>query len=147
MTPEQLQLIVRDSTVVTASPGEFAAAFYATLFELAPATRALFPDDMAEQSAKLTNELTALVEVATAWHETGAIDGFVDRARRLGARHRGYGVSSPMYAPVGVALIAALRSSIDGFDDEHAHAWSTLYHLLADTMREGALADGATVTE
>jgi nitric oxide dioxygenase len=146
MTPDQLELIVRDSAVVSVAPGDFAAAFYATLFELAPTTRPLFPDDMTEQSAKLTSELSALIDVATAWQQTGAIDGFVERARQLGARHRGYGVSSAMYAPVGVALIAALRSCVDGFDDEHARAWSTLYHLLADTMREGALADGHPTT-
>ena len=43
-----------------------------------------------------------------------------------------------MYRPVGVALLAALRETVDGFDDEHARAWSTLYRLVADTMREGA---------
>lgn len=139
MTPDQLDLIVRDSEVLGRVPGEFATAFYATLFELAPDTRGLFPDDMAAQSVKLTSELSALVEVATAWQESGSINGFVDRAHDLGFRHRGFGVTNAMYAPVGVAIVAALRACVPGFDDEHERAWSALYRLLADTMREGAV--------
>lgn len=139
MTPDQLSMIVSDSGVLTETPAAFAVAFYDTLFEIAPDTRALFPADMAAQSAKLTSELAALIDVATDWHRHGAIDGFVDRAHVLGMRHNGYGVTNAMYAPVGLALITALRASVPGFDDDHARAWSTMYHLLADTMREGAV--------
>lgn len=138
MTPEQLDLIIRDSELLADAPERFATAFYETLFELAPETRALFPDDLAVQRTKLTGELLALVDIATAWHMEGALDGFVERATDLGARHRGFGVTGSMYAPVGVALVAGLRTCVDGFDAAHEQAWSTLYRLVAETMRDGA---------
>lgn len=139
MTPDQLAIIVTDSEILDTDPAGFASTFYATLFELSPVTRSLFPDDMTAQLTKLSDELAALVDVATAWHRTGAIDGFVERAHDLGRRHRGYGVTHAMYTPVGHALVAALRACLAEFDDAHERAWTTLYHLVADTMREGAL--------
>ena len=46
MTPHELELIVADGEAVRERPDPFANVFYATLFELAPATRSLFPDDL-----------------------------------------------------------------------------------------------------
>lgn len=138
MHPNQLEMIERDGRVLHEQADAFARAFYATLFDVAPETRALFPDDLGAQRTKLTDELDELVATAVAWRTTGQLGGFVARANALGARHDGYGVTAAMYRPVGVALVAALRETVDGFDDEHARAWSTLYRLVADTMREGA---------
>lgn len=146
MQPVQLEMIERDGRVLRERPDEFARVFYATLFDVAPETRELFPDDLAGQRAKLASELDELVTTATAWRASGSFDGFVGRAKVLGARHDGYGVTAAMYRPVGVALIAALRETVDGFDDEHERAWATLYRLVADTMREGAH-DAATTAD
>lgn len=139
MTPTDLALVEHDAAVFTERPDEFARAFYATLFDLAPESRGLFPDDMTAQRVKLTDELRVLLEAADVLRSGGSLDGFAARARDLGRRHREYGVSAAAYAPVGVALVAALRDTIDGFDDEHAGAWERLYQVVADTMREGAL--------
>ncbi len=139
MTPTDLALVEHDADVFTERPDEFARAFYATLFELAPESRGLFPDDMTAQRVKLTDELRVLLEAADVLRSGGSLDGFAARARDLGRRHREYGVSAAAYAPVGVALVAALRDTIEGFDDEHVVAWERLYQVVADTMREGAL--------
>jgi len=137
MHPSQLELIERDGRVLDERPDEFGRVFYATLFDVAPETRALFPDDLTAQRGKLVHELRTLVDTAVEWRTTGHLTEFVDHAHALGARHDGYGVTAAMYRPVGIALLAALRETVDGFDDEHDRAWTTLYRLVADTMREG----------
>ena len=139
MTPADLALIQRDAAVFTDRPDEYARAFYATLFELAPESRGLFPADMAAQRTKLTDELRVLLDAADVLRTGGSLAEFAARGRDLGRRHREYGVTAAAYAPVGVALVAALRETITGFDDEHAAAWQRLYQVVADTMREGAL--------
>jgi hemoglobin-like flavoprotein len=139
MTPADLALIQSDAAVFTERPDEYARAFYATLFELAPESRGLFPDDMAAQRTKLTDELRVLLDAADVLRTGAPLAEFATRARDLGRRHRDYGVTAAAYAPVGVALVAALRETVIGFDDEHAAAWQRLYQVVADTMREGAL--------
>jgi hemoglobin-like flavoprotein len=141
MTPADLDLIQTDAAVFTERPDEFARAFYATLFDLAPESRGLFPDDMAAQRIKLTDELRVLLEAADVLRTHGSLAEFAARARDLGRRHRDYGVTATAYGPVGVALVAGMRETIVGFDDDHASAWQRLYQVVADTMREGALDD------
>jgi nitric oxide dioxygenase len=139
MTPTELSLIEADAAVLDADPDRFARAFYATLFDLAPEVRPMFPADLADQRVKLMRELSELVHAGTGAAATGSLDGFVARAGALGRRHRGYGVTATMYAAVGTALVAAVRECVTGFDDAHAEAWAGLYRLVADAMREGAL--------
>lgn len=138
VTPDQLELIAADGREVVTVADEFATRFYATLFEIAPATRELFPDDLVAQRGKLVSELSFLVETATASTETGDLDAFLTRARELGRRHVGYGVRGTDYGPVGISLIAALRDSIDDWNPAREAAWTKLYGLIADVMREGA---------
>lgn len=138
MQPTQLDMIEQDGRVLRDRGDRFARAFYATLFDVAPETEALFAADLTAQRAKLVDELDELVATAVAWRAAEHLGGFVERAHALGARHDGYGVTAGMYRPVGVALLAALRETLDDFDGEHERAWTTLYRLVADTMREGA---------
>ena len=100
-------MIDETAGVVREDPDRFGDTFYATLFELAPHTRALFPDDITEQRLRLVNELTFLVEAAT------DTDRFTTRARALGERHAGYGVKGSDFEPVRNALLAALREQMD----------------------------------
>lgn len=139
MTPTELSLIEADAAALERDPDRFARAFYATLFDVAPETRSMFPDDLTAQRTKLMIELTELVHAGTVTAGAGSLDRFVERAGALGRRHRDYGVTASMYGPVGVALLAALGECVDGFDDAHAEAWRGLYQVVADTMREGAL--------
>lgn len=138
MTPDELDLIAADGELVRADTGSFSVKFYETLFEIAPATRDLFPDDLVAQRGKLVNELAFLVEAATSSRDAGDLGRFVERAHDLGRRHVDYGVTGADYAPVGVALNAALRSSIEGWDVAHELAWTKLFRLISDVMREGA---------
>ena len=137
MTPHDIELIRLD--LATLDADLVANEFYDTLFDLAPQARSMFPADMGEQRRKLMAELGALVELGTAADE-GRIDDFVERARRLGRRHVGYGAEGSHYELVGTALIAALRCAVVGWDAQHEHAWSVLYATVAETMQEGAAA-------
>ena len=137
VTPQELDTVAADGEVVGACPDDFARSFYATLFELAPETRDLFPEDLTAQRGKLVNELLFLVDAATDRDGLG-LEGFLARARDLGARHASYGVTNRDYAPVGAALVAALRSCVPEWDDDHVEAWMKLYRLISNVMREGA---------
>lgn len=138
MTPDELDLILTSSQAITDDPDGFSSAFYETVFEIAPATRAMFPDDMTAQRSKLVRELQFMVQAASAWADPAALEGFVARTRELGRRHVAYGVTAAMYEPVGTALMATLRDAVDGFGPDHEQAWAKLYTLVAETMLEGA---------
>jgi nitric oxide dioxygenase len=136
VTPAELALIESSGAVVRDDGDAFADTFYATLFEVAPEVRDLFPDDMHEQRGKLVDELAFLIDAAA------DLERFVERARELGRRHVGYGVRHEHYDAVGVALVSAVRDRT-GSDWTAAHhdAWDRLYRLIADVMREGARED------
>lgn len=138
VTPAELELIAADGVLVRADSDSFSRRFYDTLFEIAPATRALFPDDLVSQRGKLVNELDFLVDAATASRTQSDLSAFTDRARQLGRRHIGYGVTGADYAPLAVALIGAIRSTVPRWSPEHEVAWHTLIRLISDVMREGA---------
>lgn len=134
MIPGDLELIRADAARLERHADRFAAEFYATLFDLDPALRRLFPDDLTQQRRKLFDEITVLVERATADESPDAVDDLADHARALGSRHEVYGVETPMYATVEVALLAALDETVDDFDDVHRGAWSRLYRIVAAAM-------------
>lgn len=137
MTPADLALVEADLPVLTEHGDRFAAEFYATLFELAPELRSMFPTDMAAQRRKLFDELSVLVERARQVADAASVDAFVERARDLGDRHDGYGVTAPMYRVVEVALLAAVREVVPRHDLEDAHqrAWTRLYRMVAGAMK------------
>lgn len=133
MTPEQLEIVASTALVAEGQPARFARAFYDALFQIEPAARGLFADDMSEQEAKLVSEVVFLAEVAS------DLDGFVERAQQLGERHHGYGVRFSHYDAVGEALLAALAAVLgDDFTPEVGDAWTRLYLLVSETMLEGA---------
>lgn len=136
MTPADRAVISDDVAVLAARADDFAREFYATLFDLDPSTRRLFDDDIEAQRTKLFDELSVLVDRATSVGTPQELSGFADRAGRLGERHEVYGVTAPMYDVVGVALLAALRTTVDDFDGEHEVAWTRLYRLVAASMQQ-----------
>lgn len=141
MTPDEFELIRRDGEVIRAEADRFSTRFYDALFEIAPSTRDLFSDDLVVQRGKLVDELDFLVATAVASRTAHDLGPFLERARELGRRHVGYGVSGADYEPVGDALVAALRSVIEDWDEAHQNAWNGLFRLISDVMREGASND------
>jgi hemoglobin-like flavoprotein len=138
VTPEELTGVEADLEIVLAHADQFATAFYASMFELAPHARALFPDDLAAQRTKLVDELSVLVQAVTETHDREGLHAFVTRGRELGARHVGYGVQRDDYDVMGRALLAALATVLAPWDEARRGAWTKLYRLITDVMCEGA---------
>ena len=106
-----------------------AAEFYRRLFERAPDTKSLFPNDMAEQGRKLFLTLAAVVDALD------RLDTIVPVARELAIRHVAYGAKERHYAAVGSALIETLRFGLGpAFDRETEAAWLGAYGFLSNTM-------------
>jgi nitric oxide dioxygenase len=129
MNPNQIDL-VRDSFVqILVDPERAARLFYDRLFELAPDTRALFRNDLAEQGRQLIESL--------GWIVTGLsrLEAMLPAVRKLAQRHVGYGVEDRHYAIVGRALLhmvtvhggASVDAAIQG-------AWTMAYALVSDAM-------------
>jgi hemoglobin-like flavoprotein len=119
--------------------------FYRRLFELQPGLRALFPDDMAGQRAKLGATLGFVVK-SLDWpleEWKAAQDPENDLflvVLALGRRHRNlYMVRDEHYGPVGEALMWALDQGLGQvFRGTTRDAWSKAYGLLSTTMKLGA---------
>jgi hemoglobin-like flavoprotein len=118
-------------------PDRFGREFYARVFALAPAVRALFPADLTHQRDKLVRALTVLVR------GLDAPDALVPTLRQLGARHTGYGVQAAHYVVVGEALVDTLDAlAEEPLDREARAAWIRLYGWIAAHMLAGAEAVG-----
>jgi nitric oxide dioxygenase len=135
MTPDDITRIKRAVDHLPTVADQFSSSFYATLFEIDPEARSLFPDDMGQQRAKLFKELQALVTVGVDLAADGAT--FTSRAHALGRRHDDYGANPGHYELVGQALLTALGEFVPGWGPEDRSAWTRLYGLMAQTMMEG----------
>jgi hemoglobin-like flavoprotein len=132
-TEKDISLVIKTFDKVVPIAGLAADLFYARLFEIAPALRAMFPDDMRDQKRKL------FLMIASAVQGLYDLEGLVPQVKALGARHAGYGVKPEHYAIVGQALIWTLARGLgDAFTPQVEWAWTRVYSLLATTMQQGA---------
>jgi hemoglobin-like flavoprotein len=115
MTPKQVAL-VQDSFAKVALTWEAAAMlFYDRLFDIAPQTRAMFPDDMIEQRRKLMAMLAGVVK------GLGNLEQVLPAASALAKRHVSYGAKAEHYPLVGAALLWTLEKGLgDGWTPEAA---------------------------
>ena len=91
MTPKQVAL-VQDSFAKVALISEAAAVlFYDRLFDIAPQTKAMFPDDMIEQRRKLMTMLAGVVK------GLGNLEQVLPAASALAKRHVSYGAKAEHY--------------------------------------------------
>ena len=104
--------------------------FYDRLFEIAPQTRSMFPEDMTAQRGKLIATLANVVQSLENFHLVLA------DLESMGARHCGYGVAIGDYELVGEALIWTLENSLDPEDwsAETKAAWLRAYGMLVTVM-------------
>lgn len=133
MTPVQISLI-RDSFAIVRKDADAAARlFYTKLFEMQPALRSLFSEDMSEQQQRLMQ----MIGVAVA--HLDRIDDLLPALHDLGRRHAGYGVRDMDYDTVGTALIATLQEALgEHFSDRVRDAWIAVYGALSSAMKAGA---------
>ena len=139
MSPER-QALVRESWKLLAAKSEaMAPVFYEQLFELNPASKALFAStDMEQQGRKLMRMLESMIQALD------DEDYFVRELAALGRRHVEYGARDVDYGSVGAALLATLESALgDRFTPEVRDAWAETYRLMAGVMRRAAGNRGA----
>ena len=133
VTPAQKMLVQTTFSAIAPLADDVAVIFYGRLFEIDPSLRHMFRTDMAEQRKKLMQMLTAAVK------GLDRLDKLVPVVQDLGRRHAGYGVADAHYETVGAALLWTLRKGLgSAFTPEVEDAWSAVYGVLANTMREAA---------
>ena len=135
MTLDQKQLVQKTWEKVLPISGSAATLFYGRLFELDPSTRPLFAHtNMQDQRKKLMHVIGMAV------NGLDMLDKLIPAVRDLGQRHVFYGVTHEHYSSVGRALIWTLEQGLGtDFTPEVKEAWTTVYCLLADTMKDAAV--------
>lgn len=138
MTPQQITLVKTTWAQVVPIKDEAASLFYGKLFELDPAVKPLFKDNIVEQGKKL------MMAINTVVNSLDKIETMVPIIQDMGRRHAGYGVQSHHYDTVGAALIWTLGAGLGpAFTPEVEAAWLSAYNLLAGVMKEAAQAVAA----
>lgn len=132
MTPEQARLVTTTWNQVAPIADTAATLFYDKLFELDPGLRPLFPSDLSEQKKKL------MMTLGFAIGSLSRPESLLPALRQLGKRHAGYGVKDEHFATVGAALLWTLEQGLrEAWTPETAEAWTTVYGVVASTMKEG----------
>jgi hemoglobin-like flavoprotein len=133
MTPEQTLLVKSSWEKVLPISDQAAELFYGRLFELDPELKSLFKGDMEEQGRKLMRMISTAVAALE------RLEAIVPAVQQLGVRHVGYGVRDEHYDTVGAALLWTLQQGLgEGFTAEVKQAWTSVYGVLADTMKSAA---------
>lgn len=133
LTGQQIEAVQDSFARVVPVADPFMMMFYDKLFEIAPHTRALFPEDMEEQRAKAVSTLATVVQ------SLDNLEPLLPDIVALGQRHAGYNVKASDYGPVGDALVWALEACLRGnWTTEVETAWKTAYATLAKVMIDAA---------
>lgn len=134
--PLQVDLLESSFALVQPRAGEFAERFYTRLFEVAPQTRAMFPQDMEGQKRALVGSLVIIVRALRSAERLGLyLEG-------LGRRHTDYGATPSHYDVVGSVLLETLAGMAgDAWTPELARAWSDGFAAVSAMMLE-AQSDG-----
>lgn len=138
LTEEQVCLIRESAECLADANIPATNAFYASLFKTEPELRALFPEDMFEQSEKLWASIVLVVQSAD------DLTGILDALRGLGSRHVAYGAKPAHYPVVTDVLIKTISSIMrDKWSSSHHAAWKSALEAVCETMLEGAAQSAA----
>ena len=133
LTMTQIELVQKTFAVVAPIADDAAALFYRRLFEIDPRLEPMFKGNMAVQRRKLMVMLSAAVKGLP------RLDRLVPVLEDLGRRHAHYGVEDRHYETVGEALLWTLEKGLGPeFTPEVREAWTSVYGIVASTMKAGA---------
>jgi hemoglobin-like flavoprotein len=129
MNPTEIKLVQDSFSKVAPISEQAAVIFYDRLFEVAPAVRAMFSDDMTEQRKKLMATLAVVV------NGLSNLEAILPAASALAKRHVNYGAKPEHYPVVGGALLWTLEKGLgEAWTPELAAAWTTAYGTLSGYM-------------
>lgn len=138
MLPAQIKLVQDSFDRVFPIRDELSESFYSELFAMAPVVQDMFPSDMTEQRLKLSDTLSYTVRNL---HRPEIVE---ETIVGLARRHVKYGARPEHFAPVGMALIAALKQNMPGgLTEPEAEAWIEAYTFISDLMIEELPASAA----
>ena len=132
-TPEVMAIVRRTAEAVADRPAALAERFYLHLFELAPAVRDMFPQDMTAQNERLSRALFDVVRALVDPDRHGA--RMEANLHRLGADHAyRYGVRPEHYPYVGHALVRAVNDISGDSSASTSSAWIWVYEWVSAHM-------------
>jgi len=136
MTPRQALLVKNSFKKLAPKLDLLAKNLYDSLFEIAPETRVLIPENMVAQHHKFSALLSII---------GGTIDRFDELEKRiydLGARHADYKARDEHFGAVGEALLITLKNIFGkAFTPELKYAWTAAYWRIALITRDAAEAE------
>lgn len=128
-TEREIEIVRETWAPAAKDPDAVARLFYGRLFEVAPAVKPLFKQDMTEQGRKL------MQMIGVAVNNMHRIEEIVPALVELGERHDDYGAEPEHYPVVGEVLLETLAGALgDEFTDEAARAWEKTYSAVAGVM-------------
>ena len=131
VTSRQKTLVQESFASLAPIVDDVAAMFYGRVFELDPAVRQIFPEDMTSQRRKLAQMLTVAVK------GLDNLEQLIPVLRELGRRHVAYGVTGAHYDAGGAALLWTLEKGLGAaFTPELRDAWATVYGVIVTVMNE-----------
>jgi hemoglobin-like flavoprotein len=128
-----MAIVQRTAAAVAGRPTALAESFYRHLFQLAPAVRDMFPQDMTAQNERLSRALFDAVRALVDPDRHAA--RMEDNLHKLGADHaRRYGVRPEHYPYVGHALVRAVNDVSGDSSASTSSAWIWVYEWVSTHM-------------
>jgi hemoglobin-like flavoprotein len=138
MTSEDIALVQESWRKIEPAKEIAAELFYMKLFELDPALREVFGDDLKERHKRFTQILAATVR------GLDRVDVLLPAVRELGIRHPLFGAIDEHHASVASALLWTLEKGLrKDFTPDVKSAWIKTYGVLSQTMRQATHAPQA----
>jgi len=119
------------STWRTLSPNltEARKYFYETLFEASPSSKDLFNLSDGEHEKKLKETIFFLVE------RIDSIESYAEEIKKLGLKHKGYGVKKAHYPVFGEVLIDTLQKFLsEDWNEAYEITWKWFYQEITRIM-------------
>ncbi len=131
MTPAQVELVKDGFQTIYQDKQDFARSFFTYLFQIIPAVRESFPEDMTEQHRKLAETLTFVIYHL---HDPAKLH---EAATMLAGRHLDAKARQPHFVAGAVALERALDKHMPRRPSrEETEAWHQAFLLVTDMMAE-----------
>ena len=133
MTAHQVLLVRSTLDALREDAEAFALLFYGKLFELDPASRRLFHNDLVLQGRKVIEMLTSVAESLNDFQPMRI------RLAELGRKHAEIGVRPDQYDTLTTALLWSIAQALGAnFDVPTRDAWRLAINAICAAMKAGA---------